>query len=357
MTSTTTEHFRTEILRIRKSVADAFREHKENEKSGRWVAQPLERRHVVPSRLRILDVMEGDLAVVSPESPLPHALTLMIENRISSAPVVDANGRIVGALNEKDLMPVFYQPDANCVAAVMTRNPVAVSIDAPLVDVVDHLMSSDFRRVLIHDDDRLLGVITRSHLMPALLEALEERAITRESFADAFRDHTENEGSRRWGAQPLERRHVVPSRLRILDVMEGDLAVVSPESPLPHALTLMIENRISSVPVVDANGRIVGALNEKDLMPVFYQPDANCVAAVMTRNPVAVSIDAPLVDVVDRLMSSDFRRVLIHENHRLLGVITRSHLMPALLEALEERAITRESAPEPHERGDRTEHR
>jgi CBS domain-containing protein len=172
-----TEHVRSELRRIRGSIADAFRDHTKEEERERGVWQALGRRHAVPSRLTILDVMEGELMTVSPEAPVRPAVKLMIEHRISSVPVVDADGRIVGALNEKDLMKVFYEIDASCVAAVMTRNPFAVSIDAPLVDVVDRLMSSDFRRVLVHDDRRLAGVITRSHLMPALLEALEKRAI------------------------------------------------------------------------------------------------------------------------------------------------------------------------------------
>jgi CBS domain-containing protein len=123
--------------------------------------------------------MEGDLATVCPQSAIGPALALMIENRISSVPVVDADGRIVGALNERDLMKVFYLPDTECVADVMTRNPIVVSVDTPLVDVIDHLMSSDFRRVLVREGDRLVGVITRSHVMPALLAALEERAFAR----------------------------------------------------------------------------------------------------------------------------------------------------------------------------------
>lgn len=131
------------------------------------------------------------------------------------------------------------------------------------------------------------------------------------------------------------RSHVVPRGLTITDVMEGDLATVQQESPVRSAVAIMIEHQISSLPVVDSEGRIVGALNEGDLMKVFFDPDTPRVADVMTLNPIIVAIDAPLVDVVDRLMSSEFRRVLIHENDRLVGVITRSHVMPALLDALE----------------------
>jgi len=172
-----TEHLRSEFRRIRESIFGAFRDHSSQEGSELEVPPPAERRHAVPPRLTVLDVMEGDLMTVSAESPVRPALRLMIEHRISSVPVVDVEGRIVGALNEKDLMKVFYRIDASCVGAVMTRNPFVVSIEDPLVDVVDRLMSSDFRRVLVHDKRRLVGVITRSHLMPALLDALERRAI------------------------------------------------------------------------------------------------------------------------------------------------------------------------------------
>lgn len=136
-------------------------------------AMSIEGRRGVASDLSIADLMERDLATVSPEDSVLSAVALMIENRVSSVPVVDVDGRIVGALNEGDLMQVFYQPRTKCVGDVMTRKPIVVSIDAPLVDVIDHLMSSNFRRVLIRDGDRLVGVITRSHVMPALLTTLE----------------------------------------------------------------------------------------------------------------------------------------------------------------------------------------
>ena len=97
----------------------------------------------------------------------------MVENDISGLPVVDAEGLIVGALNESDLLRVFYESGAANVASVMTRDPDVVSVHAPLVDVVDQLMSSDFRRVLVHEDGKLVGIVTRACLMPAILEALE----------------------------------------------------------------------------------------------------------------------------------------------------------------------------------------
>ena len=68
-------------------------------------------------------------------------------------------------------------------------------------------------------------------------------------------------------------------------------------------------------------------------------------ASVMTTDPIVMSIGAPLIDVVDQLMSSDFRRVLIQENDRLVGVIVRTHLMPTVLLTIQEVAARRTPPP------------
>jgi len=58
----------------------------------------------------------------------------------------------------------------------MTPDPQTLDVNAPLVDVFDILMANDFRRLLIHEKGKLVGVVSRADLMPALLEALLERS-------------------------------------------------------------------------------------------------------------------------------------------------------------------------------------
>jgi CBS domain-containing protein len=137
------------------------------------------------------------------------------------------------------------------------------------------------------------------------------------------------------------RKALRQSHLTIRDVMQTRLSTVRPESLLGAAVTMMIELQVSSLPVVDTEGRIVGALNQKNLLKVFYELDAATVASVMTTDPIVMSIGAPLIEVVDQLMSSDFRRVLIQENDRLVGVIVRTHLMPSVLLTIQEVAARR----------------
>jgi CBS domain-containing protein len=169
-----TESFKQEFRKIRNGMHHVFHGHMRGIQEVAHGAPREEDRGFTLGR-RVRDVMEARPVTVGPECPLRQALALMIEHRISGVPVVDADGFIVGALNEGDLLKVFWERDATSVASVMTRDPVTIPVDTALVDVVDRLMSSDFRRVLVHDRGRLVGVITRAHLMPTILEVVDEQ--------------------------------------------------------------------------------------------------------------------------------------------------------------------------------------
>ena len=106
------------------------------------------------------------------------AIKKLIDNSISGVPVVNAANEIVGILSEKDLLKVFYVEDGKplVVGTFMTPDPVSFDVNAPLVEIFDCLMANDFRRVLIHENDKLVGLISRADLMPAILEALLQRS-------------------------------------------------------------------------------------------------------------------------------------------------------------------------------------
>lgn len=124
----------------------------------------------------IRDVMHADPIRVRRGEHLRRVLELLIEHQISGVPVVDESDRLVGVLSEKDLLKIFYEPDSETVESLMSPDPVAVPVDGELVEVVDQLMANDFRRVFVHEDGKLVGLISRADLMPGILQALLERA-------------------------------------------------------------------------------------------------------------------------------------------------------------------------------------
>ena len=64
-----------------------------------------------------------------------------------------------------------------------------------------------------------------------------------------------------------------PIRLSVEDVMTSDVVTVSLDTPFKQVGELMAEHRISAVPVVDAEGAVVGVVSEADLMLKSEAPE------------------------------------------------------------------------------------
>lgn len=122
--------------------------------------------------MTVAQIMKTKLISAQPDTPLSDIAGLLIEHRITGLPVVDGEHRIVGVITEMDLIGTLGEPaGAHTVASdVMTSNPITLPSDAPLHAAFDCLMTHTFRRVLIQDQGRLVGLISRTDLLPVILE-------------------------------------------------------------------------------------------------------------------------------------------------------------------------------------------
>ena len=150
--------------------------------------------------------------------------------------------------------------------------------------------------------------------------------------------------------------------MRAAEVMTRDVATVTPETPIVDAIQLMLDRRVSGVPVVDAQGAIVGILSEGDLLrrvelgtehrrPAWLTflrgPDREAVDYVrthtlrvddvMTRRPDCVDEDAALDAVVAHMTHRHVRRLPVVANGKLVGIVSRADLVRALGQSLKHR--------------------
>jgi len=118
--------------------------------------------------------MKRGVIVATPAMSLVEATQLLITNKITGLPVIDSQQHIVGVITEMDLIGVLAAPHLNLstVAQAMTPDPVSVDINEPLQLVLDCLMTHDFRRVFVSDQEQLVGVISRTDLLPCILKEL-----------------------------------------------------------------------------------------------------------------------------------------------------------------------------------------
>lgn len=136
------------------------------------------------------------------------------------------------------------------------------------------------------------------------------------------------------------------------DVMTTGAATVRPDAPLAEAARVMVEYRISGLPVVDAAGRLVGIITESDFLrrpdggrerwiSVLLRGDDARITAkelqgrrveeVMTRNPVTVGAETPLEEVLDLMEQKRIKRVPVVRDGKVAGIVSRANLIQALM--------------------------
>ena len=124
-------------------------------------------------RSRIRTYMTRELITLTPEMEINRAMNLLIDNRISGAPVLDANANLVGMLSQKDCLKAalhasYYREWGDTVADYMSDRPEALDADLDLVEAAEAFLASSFRRFPVMSEGRLVGQISRSDLLRAL---------------------------------------------------------------------------------------------------------------------------------------------------------------------------------------------
>jgi CBS domain-containing protein len=139
------------------------------------------------------------------------------------------------------------------------------------------------------------------------------------------------------------------------DVMTANVATVHPDTPIALAIGMMAEHRLSGLPVLDAQDRLVGILTEGDLLRRFelgtvpHRPGwvnflrgpglaaADYVRTrtlhvddIMTPGPVCVTPDDTLERVVAIMERNRIKRVPVTRDGVLVGVVSRGDLVRAL---------------------------
>lgn len=143
--------------------------------------------------------------------------------------------------------------------------------------------------------------------------------------------------------------------MKALDVMQHELITTTAETAIDDAIRLMVENRISGLPVVDSTGAVLGILSEGDLLrrtelgtearvPAwigwltgqgraahnYVREHARKVAEIMTAPAISVTPQTELAEVVALMESRRIKRVPVVGDGRLVGMLTRADLLRAL---------------------------
>ncbi|MHB8381759.1 MAG: DUF190 domain-containing protein [Candidatus Binataceae bacterium] len=221
-------------------------------------------------RRKVSDVMTTEMVTVTPATVLGSAAKLMVQKRLKRLPVVDQDGTLVGILGRLDILNTIaavHLPEWNpetpsagphaTVFDVMTREVPTLHESATIEQIFDLLVASSHKRVVVVDDERhVAGIIADSDLIsklsregsPGLLEILMARIPIGKASGEARRD-----------IQKIRARSA-------RELMTREVMTVRQEMPVVSALALSAEKKVKRMPVVDAEGKLVGIVGRTEMM-------------------------------------------------------------------------------------------
>ncbi|MEN6349612.1 MAG: CBS domain-containing protein [Syntrophomonas sp.] len=143
------------------------------------------------------------------------------------------------------------------------------------------------------------------------------------------------------------------------DIMTRDVITVSPADKVEEVARILVENKISGVPVVDTDQHVLGIITEKDLMikarelkmpfyltlfdsiiflenPIRFNNElkkytASKVRDAMTEKVLVVEEDTPLSKIVEIMQDKQINRVPVVRHRKLVGIITRNDILKSLV--------------------------
>lgn len=145
----------------------------------------------------------------------------------------------------------------------------------------------------------------------------------------------------------------------VSEIMTSPVLVIEPQASIAKAARIMLGARVSGLPVVDGDKGLVGILTEGDFLrrgelgttrkrprwleilvgpgesaEEYVQTHGRRVADVMTPQPATISEGASLEALIDLMTSRKIKRVPVVEGGALVGIVSRSDVMRAVLRAL-----------------------
>ncbi|MEO7020375.1 MAG: CBS domain-containing protein, partial [Ktedonobacteraceae bacterium] len=208
-----------------------------------------------------------------------------------------------------------------------------------VANVIDILLAASFRALPVVDEQqRLMGIIgTRDLIAAGLLPVRRGVLQTARELDDGTAETLE-----------VSLEHARHSPQRAAEIMNQRIRSVKPELALREAAQIMLDTGLRSLPVVEADGRLVGIVTRADLLQVvvtspLMSPQASSltqplrhthpltdtpvqqqpITAYMNLDVATVEEQTPLAEVIDALISAPVKRVIVLNSERQVqGIIS-----------------------------------
>jgi CBS domain-containing protein len=127
----------------------------------------------------------------------------------------------------------------------MTRDVITITPNTPLLEAHRLMSEHNIRRLPVIKRDRLVGIVTRGDIRGA--EASDATTLS------------------------IWELNYLIAKIKIKEVMTRDPITVSENATIDEAAQLMLEKKISGLPVIAVDGKLVGIITESDIFRIVVQ--------------------------------------------------------------------------------------
>ncbi|CAL9166484.1 unnamed protein product [Musa hybrid cultivar] len=296
---------------------------------------------------RTVKKLRPSKALIIPEgTTVSDACRRMAARKVDAVLLTDANGLLSGIVTNKDIATRVISEglklEQTIVSKIMTRNPVFIMADTPVMEALQKMVQGKFRHLPVVENGEVIAMLDITKCLYDAISRMEKAAEQGSAIAAAV------EGvERQWGSnlsapnafvETLRERMFKPTLSTI--VMENaKVVVVSPSDPVYVATKKMCEFQVNSV-IIATGSKIHGILTSKDvLLRVVAQnllPELTPVEKVMTANPKCVTLDTAILEALHIMHDGKFLHlpVLGRDEHIVacLDVLQLAHAAISMVE-------------------------
>ncbi|MGQ9576126.1 MAG: diguanylate cyclase [Thermoguttaceae bacterium] len=176
-------------------------------------------------------VMTPVVACLREDDSIGQAAEFFLRSRINSTPVADKQGRLAGILSEKDLMAALVSLESwhRPIREVMKPNVICYEEDTPIRTIYEFLCRVTIRRVVITDQGRPTGTISRGTLLRWFRNLVVAKGLLAHNGPPASAGQTEPDRSRRRLSETA--RELAQQVAALEDRLRSD-----PDDPVPSVV-------------------------------------------------------------------------------------------------------------------------
>ena len=126
------------------------------------------------------------------------------------------------------------------------------------------------------------------------------------------------------------------AKITVADYMTKHVFTLKKDTSVLEAIKSLLAHKVTSAPVVDEHGKLIGMFSEKDSMKVvlecaYNQSMSGTVGEFMTTELLTVEADSSIVDLAERFKDSTVRTFPVFRNSDLVGIVSRTDILKALI--------------------------